>query len=641
MTKLEAALEAVRRGFHVFPLAPNSKVPALSGDWHAHATQDESQIRQWWSGKSGFNIAGRTDHLLVIDVDPKKGGAEGLQELAILGDMPKTAGTITHSGGFHLMYALPPGVRVSNSAEKLAIGVDVRSANGYVVLPGSTIAGNPYKWANEKQPSPAPEWLIEEAGRADERPPNAGKRLVEEDDWATERALKYLMEEAAESSEGQRNADCVRHANRCFDFGLEIETCVPYIYHWSEKRCFPPMDVEEIRRTVRSAAKSRKNAFGCDHPMAPGFEAVEIAPRVVPPAPTRAVGLHYISLDAGADRALTHNAEPLIVGLLDCGAMSVVYGESNSGKSFTEMDKDFHIAAGLPWAGRKVKQGAVVWVAAEGGNGVYKRLAALRLHYKQPSVPFFVIPCPVDLRHTDADLKPMVDLIRKIEADSRQKVVKVTIDTLSRVMAGGDENSNVDMGILVHHFDHIRSSTMSHLAVIHHSGKDKARGARGHTALRAATDTEIEVDNKVMTATKQRDLEGGAALRFRLTPIRIGVDMRGNEVTSCYVEVGAEGDLTSHVVDLDGETAAFADCLFTELEKSLAIDNIEGKIFETKFAIKCATTINSGGMLMSIDARRHHVDRMLLKMLNSRWIKKSKRGQWVVLNAQNAQNAQT
>src|SRR5262249_35862844 len=74
-----------------------------------------------------------------------------------------------------------------------------------------------------------------------------------------------------------------------------------------------------------------------------------------PKSEEKARGLHYLTFDESADRGLSHSTDPLIEGLIDCGAMSIVYGESNSGKSFYEMDQDFHIAAGLPWAGKAVK----------------------------------------------------------------------------------------------------------------------------------------------------------------------------------------------------------------------------------------------------------------------------------------------
>jgi hypothetical protein len=139
----------------------------------------------------------------------------------------------------------------------------------------------------------------------------------------------------------------------------------------------------------------------------------------------------------------------------------------------------------------------------------------------------------------DADTQPLIDLIKKIQTDCGQTVVKVTIDTLSRAISGGDENSSVDMGHLVRHFDLIREKTEVHLAVIHHTGKDKAKGARGHSLLRAATDTEIEITDGKITVTKQRDLDGAIELRFTLKPIGVGIDQRGKAVTSCWVDVRA------------------------------------------------------------------------------------------------------
>jgi hypothetical protein len=165
----------------------------------------------------------------------------------------------------------------------------------------------------------------------------------------------------------------------------------------------------------------------------------------------------------------------------------------------------------------------------------------LKQHYKPDKpVPFFVIPCPVNLLRADADVGPLVELVRQIEAMHGHKVVKITLDTLSRVIAGGDENNSVDMGKLVHHFDAIRDATGAHIAVIHHTGKDKAKGARGHSLLRAATDTEIEIDARTATVTKQRDMEGDVEVRFRLVPVRVGTDTRGKEVTSCWVDTGED-----------------------------------------------------------------------------------------------------
>jgi AAA domain-containing protein len=116
----------------------------------------------------------------------------------------------------------------------------------------------------------------------------------------------------------------------------------------------------------------------------------------------------------------------------------------------------------------------------------------------------------------------------------------IVIDTLSRVMAGGNENAPEDMTALIRNLDAIREHTGAHIMVVHHTGKDTARGARGHSSLRAATDTEIEVanENGVHTAqvTKQRDYQGGETFTFTLKSISLGHDPDGDPVGSCVVE---------------------------------------------------------------------------------------------------------
>jgi hypothetical protein len=107
---------------------------------------------------------------------------------------------------------------------------------------------------------------------------------------------------------------------------------------------------------------------------------------------------------------------------------------------------------------------------------------------------------------------------------------------LSRAIAGGDENSPVDMGAYVKNIDRLRKQTTAHLASIHHCGKDKARGARGHSLVRAATDTEIEIASRAMTVKKQRDGADGIKFQFRLKPVTLWQDEDRDWVTSCYVE---------------------------------------------------------------------------------------------------------
>jgi len=201
-----------------------------------------------------------------------------------------------------------------------------------------------------------------------------------------------------------------------------------------------------------------------------------------------------------------------------------------------------HVAGDKPWCGRKVAQGGVVWVAAELSQDLYDRIGAAKQHLGLSNdVPFFAVPCLVDLLRPGGDTKPLIALIKEIEAKHNVKIVKVTVDTLSGALAGGNENAPDDMGALVKHLDQIRYECACTIEVVHHCGKDKAQGARGHSLLRAATDTEIEIGAGRIRVTKQRSMKGGEIWSFRLKERRVGIRYDGGDAVSCYVET-VEGD---------------------------------------------------------------------------------------------------
>jgi hypothetical protein len=238
-----------------------------------------------------------------------------------------------------------------------------------------------------------------------------------------------------------------------------------------------------------------------------------------------------------------------VKGVLGEGQMSVVYGESGGGKTFFALDLALHVAAGMEWRGRRVRQGGVVYVAAEGGYGISNRVVAFkRRHDLSGKVPFAAVPCSVDLLNPGADTGPLIDLVKVAAERFGMPVKLVVVDTLSRAMAGGNENAPNDMGAYVMNIDRIREVTGAHVMNVHHSGKDTAKGARGHSLLRAATDTEIEVSRdsgtRVVTArvTKQKEMPTEGEFPFKFDGVELGQDEDGDLVTSCVVT--HEGDVT-------------------------------------------------------------------------------------------------
>jgi hypothetical protein len=193
---------------------------------------------------------------------------------------------------------------------------------------------------------------------------------------------------------------------------------------------------------------------------------------------------------------------------------------------------------GKPWNNRKTAQCAVVYIAAESPLGVRYRLQALHDKYG-PNAHFFLVPATVNLFDANIDLKPLIDNIAQLGVD----VGIIAIDTLARVMLGGNENSTQDMSRLVANGDILRDRFNANIVWVHHTGKDTSLGARGSSALVAATDTELEISGSagagILRVTKMRDRDP-FEYRFKLHQVKVGQFPTGEEVTSCTIDwIGA------------------------------------------------------------------------------------------------------
>lgn len=284
--------------------------------------------------------------------------------------------------------------------------------------------------------------------------------------------------------------------------------------------------------------EQRRN--GEAHPAAQsGLEPLPLSPDVEPARPPFRI-VRWESLDG------LPQARPLIKHVLDLGGMSLIYGPSGCGKTFFALDLAIHVALGWAWRGRKTQKGRVLYIAAEAGEGIARRLAAFRLYHKvaEDGVDFFVMPEGLDMCSGPEQTAQLARELAALEEGERFGLI--VVDTLSRVLAGGDENASDDMGALVMNVDRLRQATGAHVALIHHSGKAEGSKERGHSALRAAADTVIAVEanatTKLHTAeiTKQRDGEVGQIFAFRLPVVELGSDEDNEAVTSCAVETDDE-----------------------------------------------------------------------------------------------------
>ncbi len=229
------------------------------------------------------------------------------------------------------------------------------------------------------------------------------------------------------------------------------------------------------------------------------------------------------------------NRPYVIKNWLDMNAVSVLYGEPNTGKTFLALDIAHHVQQGRSWAGQRVQQGNVLYIAVEGGALFANRVAAL------DSASFWVLSGPINLLDpARGDAAPLADALAHLEA-MHGRFSLIVIDTLARVMNGRDENAAPDIALLMGAVDYLRSRTGAHVMLVHHTGKDRSKGARGHSSLRAAIDTEIELTvdefkTTIARATKQRDMLAGAEFAFRLKLHQFAErDQDGELVTTCTI----------------------------------------------------------------------------------------------------------
>lgn len=224
----------------------------------------------------------------------------------------------------------------------------------------------------------------------------------------------------------------------------------------------------------------------------------------------------------------------LIKHVIPADSVGMIFGASQAFKSFVAIDAACHVVHGLPWLGKRTRKGPVVYIAAEGGAGIWKRVQAWHKARGIPfndGVDFFVIPMAVELR---ADAWRVVEAVQALGITPAM----VVVDTVSQTYTG-EENSASDMAAYLRELgNRFRALWHCAVALLHHTGHNATERPRGSSAILANLDWAHGVfrDEKEMLATvtnpKQKDVEPFADKTFSLTVQTIGTDEDGDKVTS-------------------------------------------------------------------------------------------------------------
>lgn len=336
MSTLNHALSLAEQGIPVFPCGPDKR--PRTGHGFKDATTDPERIEQWFRASDSLVAVPTGQRFFVVDIDP--GGADWYREHADR----LSCGLVNNTRrGRHLFFQMPE-CEIANSAGKIAPGIDVRGAGGYVIwwpAAGLTSTGS------IEGIGPAPQWLLDLIAK-----PKAGPLPAKVNGHGT-------------IPEGQRNASLVRFAGQLRRIGAsgdEIEAAL----RERNLQCQPPLTVAEVASIAQSVSRYPP-AGGDDEHAAPPW-----------PAPLDLVRLAGIS---------PAPPEMIIPDWLPAGYGTLLAGHGGMGKSGIALHLALCIATGHEFYGLPVQKRRVLYLSCEDRESVIHWRLARLCEYRDVSMP--------------------------------------------------------------------------------------------------------------------------------------------------------------------------------------------------------------------------------------------------------------
>jgi AAA domain len=230
-----------------------------------------------------------------------------------------------------------------------------------------------------------------------------------------------------------------------------------------------------------------------------------------------------------------------VEGMFPRVGLACLYGGPGAVKTFILLDLFNRMASGGLWGGRDVEQSPVIYIAAEGANGIKKRIAAIKKRQAEKGlpadVPFYLITVAPNLGTGEGDLK---ELVANIEAVGVWPGA-IAIDTTAQSIGGADENTT-GMGQLVANATALVNHFSCLVVLVHHVPLSDEERLRGGTALIGALDVSIlsKREKGSLTATlsikKMKDDDEGQSFTVHLVRIVLGETKSGREISTLVVE---------------------------------------------------------------------------------------------------------
>jgi hypothetical protein len=215
--------------------------------------------------------------------------------------------------------------------------------------------------------------------------------------------------------------------------------------------------------------------------------------------------------------------------LIASRGLSVIYGPDASYKTLLLCGAAVSIAAGLPWAGRPVEAGGVLYIASEDHDGVGVRLAACATHHgiECANLPITIAPMWDLTVHSPAFVDETVELGEKLRRDRGVPVRAVILDTLGGAFGGGSQDESGLMTSATGALLEVGRRLDCAAVAVHHTGKDQHRGARGSKVLRDRADVAVRLDRRGHAVVEK--VRNGPVGAFTFTPAAFDLAVPGRE----------------------------------------------------------------------------------------------------------------
>jgi hypothetical protein len=213
------------------------------------------------------------------------------------------------------------------------------------------------------------------------------------------------------------------------------------------------------------------------------------------------------------------------------------------GKSVLATDLALAVATGAPWFGRKVGKGAVLYFALERLSVTERRFAVLQRDLNLEAVPIALSNSGLDLASNGVDADKIIAAAKTLTTEIGHPLRLIVLDTLSRAIAGQDENSASAISRVAANLSKIAWETGATVLVLHHSAKATGE-LRGSSALLGAIDCAIRLRRlrqyHVAAIEKSNDTAEGVEFVFSLKAVEIAFDRDTGEPETTVVVVPME-----------------------------------------------------------------------------------------------------